>query len=212
MLEWVQSERSSLIPKLNGQLLCSTIDPVIEGRRWAEKVTSVSRDWEAFFVLGLGGGYHVSALAAMLPHTEVIVIEANRELATELLSRRGPMPSNVTVLSGLSILELENQVFVSSGLRSLYGVARHTSSFRLSREYFQQVESLMLGRRPIDILRQCDNRKGLSNFLKTLDLFQDKQFSDAEVNIIELHHAIQRRGKPLEKEAMVFMVLRELVK
>ncbi len=212
MLEWVQSERSSLIPKLNGQLLCSTIDPVIEGRRWAEKITSISKEWEAFFILGLGGGYHVSALASLLPDTEVIVIEANRILETELLSRRGPMPSNVTILSGMNQDSIRNQVFVRSGLRSLYGVGRHTSSIRLDREYYKSIESVILGRTPAEIRSQIDSRPGLSAFLDTLDLFKEPKFATTEITVIQLAEALRRRAKPLEKEAVTFMVLRELVK
>jgi hypothetical protein len=212
MLEWIQSERSSLIPKIDGQLLCSTIDPVIEGRRWAEKILSISKEWEAFFILGLGGGYHVSALASLLPDTEVTVIEHNRVLESELLSRRGPLPSNVTILAGLKPQEIRNQVFVRSGLRSLYGVGRHPSSVRLQKEYYREMEMILLGRTPSDIRLQSETRPGLSQLFQSLDLFQEKKYEKKEITVIDLVEALKRRATPLEKEAITFMVLRELVK
>lgn len=212
MLEWIKSERSSLIPKVDGQLLCSTIDPVLEGRRWAEKVTAISRDWESFIVLGLGGGYHISALAALLPDTEILVINDNVGLERELLSRRGPLPSNVTLLSGKKPRELTENVYFRSSLHCLYGVGRHVPSIRLNRDYFAKAEETLLGRKSHQLLEQVGGRPGLKAFLQTLDLFQDRQFAETEITILELHQAMQRRGRPVEREALPFLVLRELVK
>ena len=56
--------------------LCSRINPLKEGEKWAKGIYNV--DKEVFVIYGLGLGYHIAALSKMLqPHQFIYVIESN---------------------------------------------------------------------------------------------------------------------------------------
>jgi hypothetical protein len=74
------------------------------------------------------------------------------------------------------------------------------------------MEMILLGRTPSDIRLQSETRPGLSQLFQSLDLFQEKKYEKKEITVIDLVEALKRRATPLEKEAITFMVLRELVK
>ena len=59
MLEEAQARNSERIAKLNGRILCSSIDPSREARKWVDLHSEISEDCETIFVLGLGCGYHI---------------------------------------------------------------------------------------------------------------------------------------------------------
>lgn len=56
--------------------LCSKINPLLEGERWAKNVYDSQK--EVFVIYGLGIGYHIIALAKLLQeHQYIYVIESN---------------------------------------------------------------------------------------------------------------------------------------
>ena len=211
MLEWIESRNSQFVPRVEGLLLCSSIDPVIEGRKWAEKATEKDAPYEVYFVMGLGGGYHVSALAQMHPNAEIIVIEPSRDLEKELLSRRGPLPQNVTIVAGKKVEDVKSNVFFSSGLKSIYRVLKYPTSFRLHRDYFETLEKFLLARDPEILSEHLENRPSLREFFKSLKL-NSEDVSTKPLTVIDIASAIRARSKTLEREGMIWMALRELVR
>ncbi len=210
MLEWIESRTSHLIPKQNGTLLCSGIDPLAEAKKWVARQEGDIRSYDVFFVLGLAGGFHISQLAQSFPNSEIIVIEPLKDLERELLSRRGPIAENVTIISGLSPEEVKNNVFVRSGLKSLYRVLAYPTSCRLNKTYFEEIESLLIGRDKNSFMYHLEGRTHLRRFFDTLDVFQDK--NQSAITILDIERALRKRSAPLEREGMIFMALRELIK
>lgn len=209
MLEWIESRTRHYIPKYNDVLLCSSIDPQSEAKKWLLKQTGDLTSYEVFFILGLGGGFHITCLAQKFPNAEIIVLEPSKELEKQLLSRRGPMPENVTILSGLSSTEVKQNVFVRAGIKSLYRTLTYPTSYRMNREYFGAVEELLYGRTQEALLYHLEGRNHLRHFFESLNIFEE---GNTDVTILDIERALRARKTPLEREAMIFMALRELVR
>lgn len=210
MLEWVESRTSHMIPKQDGTLLCSSIDPVSEAKKWVLRQEGDLKPYDVFFVLGLAGGFHVAQLAQSFPNAEIVVVEPSKNLEKELLSRRGPIAENVTIVSGLSIEGVKQNVYVRSGLKSIYRVLAYPTSCRINKDYFEQIESLLLGRDKSSFLYHLEGRSHLRRFFETLQIFDQEEASP--VTILDIERALRKRSRPLEREGMIFMALRELVK
>lgn len=58
----------------------SKYDPLHTSEKWAEKAVELIKPTEEVIVFGIGGGYHVDALAKILPNTQITVFEFNNEL------------------------------------------------------------------------------------------------------------------------------------
>lgn len=77
-LQWKFSENKDFIVYENGKALCSTKGPRQEAQQWLlQRDLSRSDD---LMVLGLGAGYHLSALLKHKKFNSVSVIESNPEL------------------------------------------------------------------------------------------------------------------------------------
>ncbi len=210
MLEWIESRTSHLIPKQNGTLLCSSIDPMAEAKKWVARQTGDLKSYDVLFVLGLAGGFHINQLAQNFPDSEIIVIEPIKELEKMLLSRRGPVAENITILSGLTLEEIKANVFVRAGLKSLYRVLAYPTSCRLNKDFFEKVENLLLGRDADSFSYHLEGRSHLRRFFETLDIFEDG--NSHSITILDIERALRKRSTVLEREGMIFMALRELVK
>lgn len=212
VLEWVETRTYQFVPKDRGQLLCSSIDPVGEAKKWFEKnFSNRNESYEVVFILGLAGGFHVSQVASAFFDAEIVVVEPNFELTEELLSRRGKLPDNVTLLSGMKIEEVKRNVFVRSGLRSRYKVASYPTSFRLDREYYEKIQKFLIGRDLASFQAHLETRIDQKHFFESLLAVQPDLLHD-NITVLDIERAIRKRAKPLEHEGMVWMALRELVK
>lgn len=209
MIEWVESRNSMFVPQQNGSLLCSFIDPVNEAKKWVQGLPSNLGEYDVIFVLGLAGGFHVNLLSQSFPEKEIIVIEPVKQLGRELLSRRGPLPTNVTLLLGLDIDGLKKSIFLNSGIKSLYRVVKFPASWRLNENYFRKTESLLLGHEKSALEFHLQGRTRLRDFFSNLNL---TPANIHQITILDITRAIQQRADPLQREGKILMALRELVK
>jgi hypothetical protein len=212
MIEWVETRTLHHVPRDRGQLLCSSIDPIAESKKWFEKSFDKSNErYEAIFILGLAGGFHVAQVAGAFPDAEIIVVESNFELGDELQSRRGPISDNVTLLAGLKFDEIKKNIFIKSGIKSLYKVVCYPTSYRLDKTYYEKVNSFLLGRTSDAFALHLQARRDQKHFFESL-LEYDVDLFKNNITVLDIERAVRARNKPLEYEGMVWMALRELVK
>lgn len=211
MIEWVESRNNLMVPMQNGVLLCSSIDPVAEAKKWVEKYIADINEYEVIFILGLAGGFHIKQLAQAIPDTEIIVIESLKPLEKELLSRRGPLQDNVTILAGYSINELKQNVYFRAGVKSIYRILKYPTSCRLNSDYYENVERLLCGHDYESLQFHLDGRQHLKSLFDEINL--KKECSDTEnITILDVEKSIRKKNKELSRDAMIFMTLRELVR
>lgn len=207
MIEWIEARSGQWVPREDGNLLCSSIDPSSEGKKWVERYAASAGHFDVLVVLGLAGGYHIQALAQQFPHLEILVIEKNGDLEAELLSRRGRWPENVTIIAGNSLEALENNVFVRAALRTIFRVVKYPTSVRSHEEYYDKVVSFFSGRTPSGFRDQSRLRNGMKELARDLE-FQDR---NEGLSVLDIERAIKARERTTEREAVIWFALRELV-
>ena len=149
-------------------------------------------------------------MALLFPDVEITVIETNSNLERELLSRRGPLPANVTLLSDMTVNEVRENVYIRSAVRSLFRVLKYPTSYRMAKEYYDQVEALLVGHCIDSLKYQLDARKDQKAFFEAIDFFDDP--SQTELTIVDIQKAIRRKARPVDRTGMIWMALGELVK
>lgn len=204
-IEWIDSESGAPIPQQSGQSLCSKVNPVSEAEKWLDQNKQSIRDAETIIVLGMGGGYHLKLLTEKFKDRDFIAIEKHAAIADFLSSRS--LPQEVAVLSGYPYEELLKNALLKEALKTRIVVLKHPSSFRLNREYYSKIEKLLTGREASGLEDLLKMRLDLRPFFRTLKLNQDHN-----PNILSIEEAIKARGTPVEKEGIIWLTLRELVR
>lgn len=145
MLEWEEGRNGTRIPKWNGRLLASRVDPSREAVQWAQRAGARVRGVRSAFVLGLGGGFHVSELAHRNPSLRIVVFEPASGLVESFL-RSAQVFSNVVVLNPPRGAQLLNEPAVQAAVCESYVVLRHAPSIRCREDEFADCERWLLGR------------------------------------------------------------------
>jgi hypothetical protein len=93
-IKYTNSRTGLLVPSINGNYLCSQVDPIREACRWLA-IQSLQRH-DMVVVMGLGAGYHVLELAKAFPLKQIIAFELFDELIIQF-ARFGGQPPNLSV-------------------------------------------------------------------------------------------------------------------
>lgn len=130
-VEWIESP-VGLIPKVNHRQLCSKKDPKGEASIWVERLQLVKA---RVVVLGLAGGYHVSALKNKYPEKEIIVFEHIEEISRKI---------KTNALLYTDIEKLLGDLYLNG--EGSFQVVFHPASYALHRELYDQYLKVLTGR------------------------------------------------------------------
>jgi hypothetical protein len=203
----IENSRTGLpVLKKDDRFLASSVDPLREAQTWAAKVLAGVDLQESIIVLGLGSGYHVSALKEFSPRSEVIVIENDPEVIQQVLSIL-PQLRALTVICIPDWTKLnENRVFCDA-VGGLYRVAPYAPSCQIEKSYFRAVTALLLGRDKLAFLYLVKARPELLGLLHPASL---TEIQDENISI----KTLQKLFSPTSlasRERRVWRVLEELI-
>lgn len=192
--------------KKNGRFLGSSFDPVKEAQAWAAKIAPSVVPGCSVFVLGLGSGYHVTALCEACPNTPIIVIDGDEELAGEILKLWPTLKRADLVIEKDSGKLIGHGRFLD-GLCGSYIIAKHGPSCQINHVYFSAVERLLLGRDKDSFITQLKARPELQPLI---DMEAMKRVQEEAVSIKTLQRVFAP-ARFLSTERRLWKILEELV-
>lgn len=205
MIEWENSRSGARIPRWNGRLMASKLDPEAEARDWMSRRTLFIDKVKTVFVLGVGGGFHIAELLRKTD-AQVIVVEAEAELAAAvipgLLER---FPKRVALVCVSRAAELRSDETVRSGLGTSFVVLQHPPSIATAREFYAQCFDMLVARE-WGFLNWQWRLKGFA----ALDS-EPRVGGTEALSIYDLENTELVRDS-VEREKMLLRALRELVK
>jgi hypothetical protein len=210
-VEWLHSRSGAAAVKVKGKFLCSSIDPEREAAQWLEKNKNSMESFEVVFVLGFGAGYHILEAAKKYPQKRFIAFECLVDVK-EVHPLLDIMPANVDVVFSENPEIAINSDQVVEALDSIYSVVESSPSVRNAPEYYHFVKRRLLGRdvRSLSWLAKC--RPELKDVSKAVESVSSANQESELLSIITIESALRERRAPLNRDDMVWMTLRELVK
>ena len=134
-VEMVKSRTDSWVPLIDGILLHSTVNPEREAREFISNEWSLLKDTKSVIVFGLGGGFHVQELLAR-KDINIVVIEASRELASQMEAKNLKLVSQVTLLAGLPPDLVFKDAAITKCFASSFSILKHPASCRIFSSYY----------------------------------------------------------------------------
>lgn len=210
VIDWVQAEGGHIVPRQEGNLICSKVNPVEEARRWVQSIAvDISKD-DGIAVMGLGGGFHIQILRERFPEAKILVLERHPSIVSRLGSgdtKSGTFPKNVTIVPAPNFDEMASNEWITSFVKAPFVVVRHPTSYRLNRNYYEQIEGALTGR---------GSKESLQEFLKLrpdlATLVNKVSKPEAALSILTIADVLRNKREPLDASGISWMLLRELVK
>ena len=187
-----------MIREWEGLPLCSTRDPQSEASRWLSTITPTA---DHCWVLGLGSGYHVQALAQKYRNLVISVIDHREPLRKSFEDKFPQLRSQVLV----EIVRSEEELLMSKSF-ALFG--QNQSSNHIFRPAVQKVDELYL------LFSKSLRGQTRQSFLVLMDMFGIEISTDAlngihDFQIKEISKSLAGRSE--KEEQRIIRVLRELV-
>lgn len=201
MLEWEFDATGIAVPKKDGKLLASRHNPIKEAKSWVHAQASLLNGFSCVVVFGVGGGFHIRELAAQNPKLEIIVVEQDYGLASEIEIRNGKFPENVLVLSGDEPQDFLKNPEFKKALKKIFRILKYAPSVRTNPNYFQRIQTLLTGRTQEAFQIHLKERPRLNALL-----------SDLEVDgLISIYDVTEHLTDTENQESALWLALRELV-
>lgn len=122
MLIRLQSKKSEPILSYNGKLLASSVDAQKEASAWVERNGAQLSQVKNVIVLGVGCGYHLSALQLKRPEIKIVAVDLVEELISFTRSQHSIELANVKFICAKSIDELMSSKEICMAVRDFYTV------------------------------------------------------------------------------------------
>jgi hypothetical protein len=217
-IKWEMSKSGHRVPSLNGICLASKFDPIAEAVKWVANYKESIFKSKTLFVLGLGAGFHVLELQRKMGDRKIIVLEPVTELIDDFISSHPYVTNDIKVLNIKGSQDLVNDPVIQKHLRSLFTILVHAPSTRIHKTHFKNVKEILTGRdlRALYFHLQC--RPEMNTFFEGLKIRQLERKGLVELNedflfsIKHISSAIHEGVFPLQREGMLWMALKEMVK
>lgn len=208
MIEIGVAKSGDKIVKLNGRSLSSQYNPVAEASGWAKQQQKQLTLSSNVFVLGLGGGYHVSSLHQLYSGKNFLVIEPEPELFKFFEENFQLDAAAVKVVLADSAEEILSNSDVKSMLKTPYVVVRPPCFDEKRVVFFNDLQDVLLARSVPGLKRFLKLRPDLS---ESFSLSKNRKVysTDSTLSIKDL---CQNVAPGQAKEKSIAMALRELVR
>jgi hypothetical protein len=207
-MEVLSSPSGMKTVRIDGKYVCSSIDPVQEGRRWAER-NSPKKGIGCLIVLGLGCAYHTRELQSLFPHLKIIAIETRTEFS-EFAKELGISQSIQVIVPPIrGDFSIEMLPF---GVTEIpYQVVRYGPVFESDRDFYKQIEQTLLGRSWSGMRQHLKLRIERNPWLaETLEKNPTKETS-TNLSLQALDPFLEK-AEIMNREVAIFKALRELIK
>jgi hypothetical protein len=195
----------SWVPVIKKTLVHSTVNPEKEAKIFVNVEWDRIKDAQSLVVFGLGGGFHISELLSR-KEFQISVIEANGSLVKAMIEKWPELLNRIDVFADFPPFQLAAELQQSGAFSQTYALLKHPASIRLYPLFYKALLQF-LNERTLSRLRELSQQnERLSKFFDSLDISEDQLLT---LPMVEA--ALVRRGTGLDKEALIWMAMRELV-
>ncbi len=205
--KFLLAKSGHMVPVIEGHPLHSLDDPTMEAREWAEKYLATANDESSFLILGLGGGFHVSALTNLLAQKDakpfaIAVIEPIAELVSYHENHQSPFDNRVQVFCNSDPMRLHENEEHLRFLLMKPTICPHPQSVVAKKKFYEEYLSLRQSNKIGDIRRQIKN----AELAATLGAYPEEMEWPTLINLL------RHQKRPLTKDDLFFIALDEIAR
>ena len=208
-LEFIQIQgqdgAGSWVPVVNQTLIHSTINPTKEASLLLDKEWDSIKGARSIIVFGLGGGFHIAELLKR-GSFEVFVIEAEKKLISAMQLKWPELMAQIEVFADFPAHQLVGELNQLGAFSNTYAILKHPASVRLNPIFYRSIQHILNDRTLHRLREMASKNDRLSRFLDSLDINRDQILT-----LPMVEEALVRRGTGLDREALIWLALRELV-
>lgn len=209
MLEWISTPYGELVPKYNGVLLASKVDPLKEARGWVSHHKSDLASAPCQIILGVGSGHHVMEAARQFPQNRFIAIEYVKPLSVSQLYAELSTFPNVELIVGEDEKKILKNASVQRALGDLFVILSHFNSYQIASAYYEKLRSLLTARDWPSFNQVLNFRSHEEGELNGLNFTPKPGRSISVRDVVEL---ISNKDSELTEADTIWMALGELIK
>lgn len=209
MLEWIATPYGEVVPKFNGTLLASKVDPLKEARTWVAHHRKQIESAERHLLLGIGGGHQVMELAMQFPDKEFICIEVLESLSFSNQYAQIRAQTNIELILGRDEKKIFKNERVHKLLGDVFTILKHIPSWQVSPEYYGKIQSAFTAHDWKAFNQALKFRSREEMFLNELNFSQKASDELTAKNIVDF---IESKEGDLSDSEMIWMALGELIK
>lgn len=214
MLEWIATPYGEMVPKFNGNLLASKVDPLKEARAWVSHHRMQIESAKNHILLGVGSGHHVLELSRQFPESEFICIEYLENLSISHIYVQIRTLPNVELIVG----DDEKKILRNERLQKILGdtftVLSHLNSYKVSEKFYDKTKSTLVGRDWKAFNQVLKFRSEDEMFLNEMNFEPKTQTSISAKEIVEFvgkRQSIEDQTNLSDSE-IIWLTLGELIK
>lgn len=205
-LVWEKARTGESVPRWDGRLLASCLDPRQEAADWIFRRAPFLNKVKTLIVLGVGGGFHILA-AAERSTARIVVIEKERELLSAVWPKlEETLGDRIEPVLIERAVELRSSPRIREVLGGSFCVLEHPPSIAHHREFYSECSALLLAREWGALTWQWRLR-GLPDFDSEPRLTR----GEPALSIRDLDETRLMR-ESTDREKLLLKALRELVK
>jgi hypothetical protein len=209
MLEWVATPYGEMVPKFNGTLLASKVDPLKEARTWVVHHRPQIESADRHFLLGVAGGHHAAELSRQYPSKEFLCVEYVADLSISVAYAQLRTAVNVEMIVGQDLKNILKNERVQKALGGLFTILTHQPSYGVAKDYYDGLRDALTG-------RSWRAFNGILKFRSAEEMFLNEiNFTPKEDDLVSAKDVVSfvegREGEKSDDE-MIWLTLGELIK
>lgn len=208
-LEFIETKSQHRGLKKNGKLVCSSINPVAEAKKWVNKHLDAFTKAESIVVLGIGCGYHLVELENKFEHKKILAIDTSEDIVAFAQTLQGLALSRTKLIHLTSCEDLFKNRIIAQSVRQRYVVASFGSVTHLDHANYQLMQDTLLGRNLQGFSFIIGQRTELKDRIKTLVPVKKVDQRNELLSIKDLANQLDSNYCGLE--TFIIKALRELV-
>jgi hypothetical protein len=209
MLEWVATPYGEVVPKFNGTLLASKVDPFKEARGWVTHHRKQIESADRHLLLGVGGGHQVMELAMQFQDKEFICIEFLESLSFSNQYAQIRAQTNVELILGCDEKKIFKNERVPKLMSEVFTILKHTPSWQVAPEYYAKIQAAFTAHDWKAFNQALKFRSRDDLFLNELNFSPKAGDALTAKDIVEF---VDSKEGDLSDGEMIWMALGELIK
>jgi Glycosyltransferase Maf N-terminal domain len=206
VIERSLSRSQHTVLKINGNYVCSSVDPLSEAKKWVQKNNSKIQSVDTVIVLGVGCGYHIAALAKAHLQKKIIAIDIRSEFIDFAKSENSLDLIDVQFVSANSTAQLKTSTVIKKAIATSYTVLHFAAAKGAEKEKYNDIENFLLSRTEEGLQFILSERKDLGQ------IFQTQSMRGTVADLISIKTLEKLMRPEIEHdEKLIFQTLRELV-
>jgi hypothetical protein len=146
MIEFTTAKEGERIFKWSGRLLCSSVAPQKEAKKWLENNKERIQKYHHVVIMGLGNGFHILETLHNFRNKKLYVINFCPEILVPALSMIGNREGQIVIVSASDVEDLKRNEKFRAILQHPFSIVDFPQAMGFDVDLYAKAKEILLGR------------------------------------------------------------------